>query len=234
MKNQPFKSACIRVLLSFILLGAYSHSSAQEKPDRFEHYIKKFEEEDMRVRRRPGYVLLVGSSTFTRWTDVGDYFPETMTLNRGFGGSTFPDIIYFADRMIFPYLPSKILIYAGDNDIAAGTSASETFRNAKKLRKMIAHKFPEIPVVLISVKPSLSRWKFKDSYEAFNRKLQKYAKRTHLTRFADTWTPMLNEQGEPRKDIFVEDGIHMNSKGYAIWKKILTPYIGSSGNLKAD
>ena len=191
----------------------------------FEKDIKAFDKRDTLEKVQPGSNLFVGSSSVTKWKDIASYFPESYVINRGFGGSKFVDLLYRADRVITPYKPAKIFIYEGDNDIAAGIDIKVLIKQAKELRKKIADVFPNVPVVFISVKPSVARWKLKDKYIAFNQALEKYAKKEKRTAFADVWTPMIDENGEVFKDIFLSDNLHMKPNGYQIWQKVLEPYV---------
>lgn len=191
----------------------------------FEKNIKAFDERDSIENVHPGANLFVGSSSITKWTDIANYFPDSYVINRGFGGSMFEDLLYYADRVIMPYKPAKIFIYEGDNDIAKGIDTETLIKQASTLRKRIAKAFPKVPVVFISVKPSVARWDLKDKYVAFNQALKKYAEQQKLTAFVDVWTPMLDANGEVFKDIFLNDNLHMKPNGYQIWQKALQPFL---------
>jgi lysophospholipase L1-like esterase len=199
---------------------------AQAKgPERWEEAIQKFEKSDQANPPSPGSNLFVGSSSITIWTDIDQYFPGYAVLNRGFGGSQFSDLLFYVDRVIIPYSPAKIFIYEGDNDIAAGKKPATVLKQVKSLRKIIAKKLPGVPVVFISVKPSVARWHLKEQYEAFNTGLEAYAKKTRLTEFVDVWSAMLDEQGKVYTSIFREDNLHMNPEGYKLWQPVLMPYL---------
>ena len=219
-----------RILLNTSLIvclpAVFFGLQAQTKgPERFEKNIKAFDHRDSLERVKPGSNLFVGSSSITKWTDVASYFPAAYIINRGFGGSTFGDLLYYADRAIMPYKPAKIFIYEGDNDISGGVAIDVILKQAKELRKKIAGVLPDVPVVFISVKPSVSRWKLKDKYVELNKALEEYASKEKLTAFADVWTPMLDENGEVFKDVFLKDNLHMKSNGYEIWQKVLAPFV---------
>lgn len=199
---------------------------AQEGPTRFEEEVKAFEKKDARNTYPDGINLFVGSSSIRMWEGIEGYFPGFLILNRGFGGSEFSDLIYYADRLIYPYKPVKIFIYEGDNDIAAGEDPKAILKEAKELRKMIAENLgKDVPVFFISPKPSVARWNLKKQYEELNNLLSKYASKTDKTEFIDVWTPALDENGEVMKEIFLEDNLHMNKKGYIIWQSAILPYL---------
>jgi lysophospholipase L1-like esterase len=217
----------LKIISSFLCALALTFTVvAQEQgPERWENTIQKFEQQDAQNPVEPGAILFTGSSSVAIWQDISDYFPGTRIINRGFGGSQFSDLLYYDDRVIYPYQPSKVFIYEGDNDIAAGDSPKQIMREAKKLRKKIKKELGDTPVVFISPKPSVARWEMKDTYEDLNARLKAYADKTENTEFADVWTPALDENGKVVDHIFREDNLHMNAEGYKIWQKVLTPYV---------
>jgi lysophospholipase L1-like esterase len=212
-------------LITCFLFFANSLKAQVYNTKKFEKNIKAFDKRDSIENVQPGSNLFVGSSSITNWKDVASYFPNSYVINRGFGGSKFEDLLYYADRVIMPYKPSKIFVYEGDNDIASGMNTEVLIKQAKELREKIAIAFPKVPVVFISVKPSVARWKLKDKYEEFNEALKKYVKKTKRTEFADVWTPMIDENGEVFKDVFLKDNLHMKANGYKIWQKVLEPMV---------
>ena len=214
--------------INFLLLfGLVAQITAQEQgPERWEETIQKFEKRDQEQAPKQGAILFVGSSSIAMWRDVADYFPEHSVLNRGFGGSQFSDVIYYADRVIYPYKPSKVFVYEGDNDISGGDTPKSILKEAKKLRKMIAKNLgKEVPVIFISPKPSVARWHLKGQYETTNALLKKYADKKRHTEFADVWTPALDQNGKVFEHIFLKDNLHMNADGYKIWQKVLMPFV---------
>lgn len=209
-----------------LIMATMMCAVAQEKgPQRWEETIMKFEQQDQESTPEPGVILFVGSSSIAMWKDIADYFPKHRVLNRGFGGSNFTDLIHYADRVIFPYKPSMIFVYEGDNDIAQGDSAGKILENAKKLRGMIRKAAGNTPVIFISPKPSIARWNMKSAYETVNEQLRKYAESEPETEFADVWTASLGKDGKVLDYIFLDDNLHMNAKGYRIWQKVLLPYL---------
>lgn len=213
-----------RIIMLALLLWA-GVLQAQETKGRFESSMQEFDEKDRKNPPAEGVILFTGSSSIKMWQDIDEYFPEHDVLNRGFGGSDFSDLLHYKDRVIFKYKPSKIFIYEGDNDIASGEDPKDILKEAKQLRKAIKKELPGVPVIFISAKPSVSRWHLKEQYKDLNKKLQKYAKRTKNTEYADVWTPALDENDEVMKDIFLKDNLHMNAKGYKIWQEVLMPFV---------
>lgn len=213
------------ISLVFLLVLLNTDNILAQDPKRFEESIRQFEVEDEKDWPDSGLILFTGSSSIGMWQDIGKYFPNVTIINRGFGGSEFSDLLYYSDRIVYPYKPSKIFIYEGDNDLAAGESPEQILEEAKQLRDEIRRELPETSVVFITPKPNLSRWDLKEKYVAFNAALEQYAGETDLTEYADVWTPMLTAEGVPEPSHFLEDGLHMKPSGYELWQKVLQPFL---------
>lgn len=189
--------------------------------------VQKFKKQDSISFPSANQILFIGSSSFTKWTDVQDYFPGYKILNRAFGGSTLLDVTRFRYDVIYPYQPKQIVLYCGENDFAYSDSVTvemvvERFKN---LYKLIRAKYPSVPFVYVSMKPSPSRARLLTKYAEANQQIQQILKKEKLTAFVDVYSKMLKADGTPMDDIFLEDNLHMNAKGYAIWKKLLLPVL---------
>lgn len=215
-------------LFALLLCTKVQAQVPETGPGRWEETIRNFEEKDRIDPPKEGVILFTGSSSVVMYKELEKHFPDYLILNRGFGGSEFSDLLHYADRVIYPYKPSKVFIYEGDNDVAAGEKPKEIIREARKLRREIAKALPAVPVVFISAKPSVARWHLKEQYEEVNKGLKKIADKTAHTLYADVWTAMLDEEGKVYEHIFLEDNLHMNPEGYEIWRKVLEPYLASS------
>lgn len=214
-------------LFLFLFLVLTNILYAQEQKPAFWNDIQTFKKQDS-VSFPPGNaILFIGSSSFTMWKDVQDAFPNHKIINRGFGGSSLPDLIRYADEIIFPYHPKQVVIYCGENDIAGSdTIKPETVMGRFDiLFQNIRKKIPSVPVLFISLKPSPSRWHLKDKMIATNEGIINYLKTKPNTKFLSVWKPMLGPDGKPVDAIFTEDKLHMNSGGYAIWKKLIGPHL---------
>lgn len=213
----------LNLFIAFLL--CFSFVKAQHAP--FYSEIQKFKKEDSANFPPKHAILFLGSSSFRKWTDVQKYFPGYKIINRGFGGSTIPDAIYYAGEIVFPYQPRQVLIYEGDNDIASpgNITADSVLNRFKTLFNLIREKLPKTNIAFVSIKPSLSREKLMPEMAKANSLIQDFLKNEKNAVFIDVFHSMLNEDGTPRSDIFLQDGLHMDAKGYAIWQKIIQPYL---------
>ena len=217
MKKRLFL-ACITFLLINISL-------AQTAFPPFANDILRFKKQDSIVPPVKNAILFVGSSSFAKWKDVADYFPGYIIVNRGFGGSTLLDVIRYAYDIIVPYQPKQVFIYAGDNDLAEGASVAEVVTRFKTLFQLIRINVPNATMDYISIKPSPSRENLMPKMKEANKQIEAFLKTQKNTGFINVFSPMLNADGTPKPEIFVEDRLHMNADGYAIWKKTILPYL---------
>lgn len=215
----------IKTSLSIVLLLLCIQQSHGQKP--FWDEIQNFKKQDSIHPPPKNAILFVGSSSFRKWTDVQNYFTGYTIINRGFGGSTLPDVIAYADDIIFPYHPKQILIYCGDNDLAVSdtVSAATVFIRFQQLFNLIRKQLPNAIIDFVSIKPSPSRQKLMPKMNAANEMIKEYLLKKPKTGFIDVYHKMLKPDGTPMDDIFLEDKLHMTPKSYAIWQKVFQPYL---------
>ena len=193
----------------------------------FINEIKAFRKADSITTPPKNAVLLIGSSSFTKWKDVQDYFPAHTMLNRGFGGSSLTDVIYYVNDVILKYKPKQILIYCGENDIAGSTSvtADTVLERFKTLYTIIRSKFKRIPIAFISMKPSPSREKYLATMQKGNAMIKSFMEHEKKSSYIDVYSSMLDANGKILTHIFLSDKLHMNAEGYKIWQGVIAPYL---------
>ncbi len=193
----------------------------------FINEIKAFRKADSISMPPKNTILLIGSSSFTKWKDVQEYFPQHTMLNRGFGGSSLTDVIYYASDVVLKYQPKQILIYCGENDIAGSNTvnADTVFERFKILYGIIRSKFKKVPVAYISMKPSPSREKYLVTMQEANDQIKSFIEKQKKTAYIDVYSSMLDANGKILTHIFIADKLHMNAEGYKIWQGIIAPYL---------
>jgi len=217
-----------KFILSFCLfLGANYFALAQNStPHPFQDEINAFAKADSLQTPVKNSILFVGSSSFRKWTDINDYFPGYPIINRGFGGSVLTDVIYYAKETILKYHPKQIYIYCGENDIASSEAVTPeiVLTRFKDLLKIIRVNLNgSLPVVFVSLKPSVARWNMEERIVKTNNLIKQYIAKQKNVSFLDIHNDMLDANGQVYKDIFLGDNLHMNAKGYQIWQKIIAP-----------
>jgi lysophospholipase L1-like esterase len=207
-----------------LLFIVFMTAKAQEAP--FYKDIQRFKKQDSVKFPPKNAILLIGSSTFTKWTDVQSYFPNHVIINRGFGGSSLPNVIHYVADIVYPYAPRQVVIYCGENDFTgAGVTPQIVVDRVKTLFELIRSKYPKVEISYISIKPSPSRLKYVPMMKEANSQIAAMIKGMRRTHFINTADAMYNADGSIMQDIFLSDKLVMNAKGYAIWKKIMEPHL---------
>jgi lysophospholipase L1-like esterase len=216
----------IYILTFAFFLGIHSSQAQTTTPIPFQDEIEVFLKNDSIAMPAANSILFVGSSSFNYWKDISNYFPGYPIINRGFGGSSLTDVIYFNKETILKYKPKQIYIYCGENDIAASDTITPqiVFERFKTLYTIIrTHLGNKIPVMYVSIKPSVARWTMEEKFVASNTLIHNFINKQKHTQFLDVHSAMLDTNGEVFKDIFIGDKLHMNARGYAIWQKVIAP-----------
>ncbi len=205
------------------LLSTAMAFAQQPTVDRWEKTIAAFEAADQASPPPRGEVVFVGSSTIRRW-DLAASFPDLKTINRGFDGSELADSTRYVDRIVIPYSPRLVVVYAGDNDIG-GTTSEQITINFERFVRVVHSKLPQTRIVYIGIKPSLLRWTMIDRMRAANAMIRAFCERDDRLAFVDVDNAMLGWDEKPRRELYVEDGLHLTPQGYQIFSALLRPFL---------
>ncbi len=199
---------------------------AEDRPEfaRWEKDIAAFERQDQQKPPPKHGVVFVGSSSIRLW-DLHKSFPDLDAINRGFGGSQLADSVHFAPRIVLKYEPRLVVLYAGDNDIAAGKSPERVAEDFQDFVQEVHGRLPKTRIAYLAIKPSILRRPLWDKMRKANALIEAACKKDDRLVFIDVATPMLGADGKPRAELFRKDGLHLNAKGYALWASILKPYL---------
>ena len=182
------------------------------------------QEVERALRARPPLphpVAFYGSSSIRLWPALSEAFPDVPIANLGFGGSTVAACSWFYYRLVRPLEPRALVFYAGDNDLARGSSPSELLAQFELLLAQLDATFPEIPLSVLSIKPSPALTPLLPLVAEANRGLRERILRRNNSHFLNVFDAML-ANGRPRRELFTEDGLHMNEAGYALWHQVLS------------
>ena len=213
----------MRYLVAILLFIAVTGRS--QDPNRFKDEVRNIQKKyDTLWDSSKETIVFTGSSSVRVWKDLESIFPGHQIVNSGFGGSQASDLLAFSEELILRFNPNKVFIYEGDNDISASKKPKDIIHTIEEVIKKIRAQNNTVQIVLIAAKPSISRWHLKRNYKRLNRKFKKLSKKDNRIKFADVWKPMLHNR-HVMQDIFIEDGLHMNAKGYNIWRATIKPFI---------
>ena len=191
----------------------------------WEPEIQVFEERDRVQPPSKNGVLFTGSSSIVYWESMEADFPGVPVLNRGFGGAQLRDLLRYAHRIVVPYVPSRVLIYAGSHDLRSGSTPEMVLKDFVAFCQLLHQPLPEARVYFISLKPSIAKWDSIQMDVAANQLVAEYAGGAPSVDFIDTHTPMLAESIPPPRKYFAPDLNHLSRRGYELWAQIIRPYL---------
>jgi lysophospholipase L1-like esterase len=223
-------AALLFVVPVFNALAVDAPSAAASEPYRsstpWDATFAAFAVDDVTHPHPAGGVLFVGSSSIRLWNDLEDQFKDLpVVIKRGFGGSQLSDCVKHLNRLVVRYRPRTVLVYAGDNDLAAGTPPREVFRRFTAFVDGVHRELPETEIFYISIKPSPLRIALMPQIRETNELIHEYADAEGKVDFIDVYTPMLDASGQPRRELFRADALHLNAEGYALWKSLIAPHV---------
>lgn len=172
-----------------------------------------------------GGVVFTGSSSIRFWKTLAEDFPKTNTINTGFGGSQAHELLHYLEPLVIRYAPKKVFIYIGENDINAGKSVRQTMTEISLIIDRLQAELPDVELYFIGTKPSPSRWEKRGQMQALNTELNTMALSKDNVYYISVWDKMLDKKGQPNETLFVEDRLHMNEKGYKIWRKSVKGFL---------
>jgi lysophospholipase L1-like esterase len=203
--------------------------AATREPRPFEDEIRQFIASDSVRRPAPGGVLFIGGSSIRLWPDLAADFPNANVVQRGFGGGELRNVILYAPQIVLPYCPSRIVVYAGENDVFAGRSPEEVLQDYKDFVKLVHRALPRTRIAFVAIKASRSRWNLADSMRKTNDLVRQYSATDPRLAYIDTYSPLIGPDGTPRDDLYAADSLHLSPRGYAIWRQLLTPFVYGKG-----
>jgi lysophospholipase L1-like esterase len=215
----------IVTVVILVFCGLFLNKAYGQKFANWENEISAFAQADKTNPPKKGSIVFTGSSSIRLWENLGHYFPDKNILNRGFGGSQTEEVAYFADRIITPYKPRQVVIYVGDNDLAAGKTPEKVLNDFKDLFRNIRKGKPRAAVTYISIKPSPSRIHLIPQIRQTNDLIRNFLATQKRATYVDVFTPMLKPNGKPKPELFKPDSLHMTAAGYDIWAQVLRPYL---------
>ena len=225
-KRNPWHAWMLGCLACFVASAAWA---LPPPPQSWQPDIDRLVADDSAHPPPQQGVLFVGSSSIRMWTTLAADFPGVPVINRGFGGSAIADSTYYADRIVVPYHPRLIVMYAGDNDIAEGDTPAQVCDAFRTFVARVRRALPETAIAYISIKPSLARAALWPQMREANRMIADGSRKQRGVTFVDVATRMLDANGKPRPELFRTDGLHMDAAGYAIWTQALKPVLARHG-----
>ena len=225
MTRKILASILLTLAAMVVIGGGWVYATIRDMSgaEYWEKSIKAFETKDAESPPPKGAVLFVGSSSIVFWRSLAEDFAPIPVINRGFGGSQMNHLNYYRNRIVHKYKPKIIVVYEGDNDIAAGLTAGQVLEDYEDFIAYVEDTLPNAKVCFIAIKPSVRREALWPTMSEVNQEMRQRAETQPNLCFFNIGPPMLSETGGPRPELFVSDGLHLNSKGYDIWTETIRP-----------
>ena len=201
------------------------------KKDYYQKDINKFKDQDLMDFPEDVEVLFTGSSSIRFWNSLEEDMRPLKVLNRGFGGAHIVHVNYHFEDVVSRYNPQAIVFFCGTNDITALKTAKETVEDFKIFQNKVRTNLPNVPIFVIGINPTPAREYIEEEELEYNKLIADLAAEDELLSFIDIWDAMLSEEGERIPELFVEDGLHINAKGYEIWTKLVRENLKQRFNL---
>ncbi len=214
-------------VLTFLVmsLGVRLYAEVEDpRPDRFSFEVNNMIQWDKKNSYATNAVLFLGSSSIRMW-ETGEAFPGITLQNRGFGGAHISDVNFYFEELAVHLKPRLIVFYCGDNDIDAGKDMKQVLKDYVEFTALVRKKLPRCRIIYLPIKPSVARWSKWPEMDKLNQAIKKFTEKDPLQDYVDTATIILDLDSTPRAELFKKDGLHLNEQGYALWNKILEPWL---------
>jgi lysophospholipase L1-like esterase len=204
----------------------FLRSSTSYAPGAWEWSIARFETAD-RLQKPPDYIVVfTGSSSITFWATLEQDMAPLPVINRGFGGSKLPQVTEYVDRIVLPYHPRAVVLYAGINDLAGlrAKTAQAVCTDFKTFVKIV-HAVSEIPIYYIGITSIPAGWNLWPIAQETNELIKAFTIQNQRLHFIDLAEHLLTPEGLPDRTLYRSDGRHLNQKGYALWTAMIKPIL---------
>ena len=194
-------------------------------PDRWQARVQRYLEKDKVSPPPVGGIVFTGSSSIDMWLSLAKDFPDLPVVRRGIGGTRMSDLRHFAPLLVYPLKPRIVVVYSGENDLNDGGTVDSVLKGFELVCKQIHAQAPNAPIVYLAIKPSPKRQALLPVMRAANDGIAALCAKDPLCTFVDVFSPMLNAQGGPRSELYLDDQLHMNDAGYRLWTEIVKPVL---------
>ncbi len=212
-------------LLAGLLIACSPVSKYRSLPEvkAWESEIQMFEQADKAESYPPESIIFAGSSSIRLWTSLKEDMVPYPVIHRGYGGARLSDFAVYAPRIFDPHQFRAAVIFIA-NDITGGEAdktPEEVLALYKDVVKTIRKNHKDTPVFWIAVTPTSSRWKAWPQIEKANKLIKEYSEKSKNLYFIRTDNAFLGNDGKPKDELFRSDLLHLNDKGYEVWKELV-------------
>ncbi|UUX97208.1 SGNH/GDSL hydrolase family protein [Aquabacterium sp. J223] len=229
MRLHRLLPTALAALLALAATLAHAQTVAPAPRGPWQDTLDAFAAADRASQPKPGGVLFVGSSSIRLWDGLEQQFDAShQVLKRGFGGSRLADCADLLDKLVLPYAPRLVVVYAGDNDIAAGAKPEDVLVSFQRFVTGVRSALPATDIAFLSIKPSPAREALLPTMHAANALIERWAATQQRVAYLDVYSRMLDAQGRPRRELFAADRLHLNRDGYALWREVIAAHLSAA------
>ncbi|MES2842769.1 MAG: GDSL-type esterase/lipase family protein [Pseudomonadota bacterium] len=219
------RRAWLLVALTWLTTAARAQAGATAE-QRWKSELDAFAAADRKQMPPAGGVLFVGSSSIRMWSGLETAFADQpLVIRRGFGGSRLSDSADLVHRLVLPYQPRLVVLYAGENDLVEGASPQDLLGHFVRFVQQVQSALPATRVAYMSIKPSPSRLAHMAAMREANLLIQTFVLNDDRLDYIDVHTAMLDNDGRARPELFVRDQLHLSAEGYGLWRQIVSAHL---------
>jgi lysophospholipase L1-like esterase len=209
--------------LGLAALTARADATPEPADARWHDSFAAFAAADHAHAPQPGGVVFVGSSSIRLWDGLETEFGAGPAgiVKRGFGGSRMLDCRRHLGRLVVPYKPRLVVVYAGDNDLAEGRSPRDVLADFAAFVGGVRAALPQTRIAYLSIKPSPLRAALLPRVREANALIADYIEGAPNLDYIDVYSKMVDADGRPRAELYGADALHLNAAGYALWKAVI-------------
>jgi GDSL-like Lipase/Acylhydrolase family len=194
----PLIPAVLLLLLASAAAWTYVLLRMQ-KAEFWEFQICEFERADKVHPPEPGAILFTGSSSIRFWRTLERDMAPLQVLNRGFGGCHLAHVNHYIDRIVLPYFPCAIVLYAGENDLGSfgRKTPGVVLEQFKRFVATVHQKLPDTRVYFLAIKRTPWRRRRWAAMDEANRLVRDFAAGKKGVDFVDNSHADARRQGRP-------------------------------------
>jgi lysophospholipase L1-like esterase len=231
--SSPLRALALEAVGLLALWAVYVARFTLDDPRALAPEVLWFGAKDRLSRPQGDVTVFTGSSTIAHWSSLQEDMAPLRVLNRGINGARIHQITYYVDRIIIPYRPRAVVLYAGENDISgllwsAKKTPDEVLSAFRAFCEKIHARLPDVRIHFISIKPPKRRASSGPSFQAANRLVKEHCASERRLHFIDVVPALLDADGQPRG--LGWDGIHLNDEGYRILTSVVRPFLAGASS----
>jgi len=191
----------------------------------FQKEVKELLKQDRSTPPPRQAIVFTGSSIFRFWVTLERDMSPLPVVNRAFGGARTWEVLHYMDSLILPLAPSIIVYYCGGNDIESGAAADDIARRFAEFCTRVHASLPKTKIFFVSINKAPQKFEKWSVIDEVNRQAAAYCAQDVRLGFIDSNPAFFNENGQPRRELYIGDGLHFMPDAYRELTKAIKPVL---------